>query len=100
MTPTLSAPDLATACRELAVRARDASRLLATAGSAAKDRWLRRVADALSSRQEGIFEANARDVSAAREHGLTGAQIDRLKLTPERLRAAASGLLEVVALPD
>ena len=52
------------------------------------------------SRAEEILEANGRDVAAAGELGLTAAQVDRLRLTPERLRAAAAGLKEVAALPE
>lgn len=93
-------PDLASTCRDMARRARDASRALATAPTSRKDRWLHRVADTLTARQEPILAANARDVAAASEYGLSAAQIDRLKLTPSRLSAAAAGLREVAALPD
>src|SRR5262249_9575557 len=73
---------------------------LARAGTARKDRWLRRAADALTSRQSEILAANERDLTLAREHGLSSAQIDRLRLTPDRLRAAGAGLGELAALPD
>ena len=36
----------------------------------------------------------------ATDFGLTGAQIDRLRLTPDRIQAAAAGLREVAALPE
>src|SRR5207237_10409173 len=38
--------------------------------------------------------------AAASDLGLTAAQVDRLRLTPERIRAAAQGVHEVAALPD
>src|SRR5262249_2316817 len=47
-----------------------------------------------------LLQANARDVAEAGAHGLSGAAVDRLRLTPDRLRAAAAGLREVAALPD
>jgi glutamate-5-semialdehyde dehydrogenase len=92
--------ELATYCDDLAQRARQASRLLATAAGARKNRWLLEAADALEDRGAAILDANARDVAAADEAGLTAAQIDRLRLSPERLHAAATGLREVAALPD
>src|SRR5262245_43305476 len=92
--------DLATACRLMAQRARAAAGQLATAGTQAKARWPRRAADALESRQAEVLAANDQDLAAAENLGLTAAQIDRLRLTPDRLRAAAAGLREVAALPD
>ena len=58
------------------------------------------MATALVSRDDEILEANRHDIASAGELGLTAAAIDRLKLTPERLRAAAAGVREVAALPD
>ncbi len=100
MTPTLDSPELAEACRDLARRARAAASVLATVRTDRKDAWLHRAAGLLETRQAELLAANERDLAAAREHGLGGAQVDRLKLTPERLRAAAAGLREVAALPD
>jgi glutamate-5-semialdehyde dehydrogenase len=92
--------DLESHCDDLALRARAASRLLATTTGAYKNRWLRAAADALEHRCPAILAANERDVAGAANAGLTAAQVDRLRLTPERLRAAAAGLHEVAALPD
>src|SRR5438876_9399860 len=49
---------------------------------------------------EAILAANARDLAAAEENGLTGAQIDRLRLTHARIAAAADGQREIAALAD
>jgi glutamate-5-semialdehyde dehydrogenase len=98
--PSAAAGDLSIYCQELARRARAASQFLATAGGAQKNAWLQEVATALVSRTEEILEANRHDIAAAGELGLTAAAIDRLKLNPERLRAAAGGVREVAALPD
>src|SRR5438105_313016 len=97
---TLASRDLAAYAAELAQRARAASRTLATALGAQKDAWLHAVADALVQRASAICEANAKDLAAAAESGLAAAMLDRLKLTPDRLRDAATGLREVAALPD
>ena len=57
-------------------------------------------AAALESRAGEIMEANQRDVGAATDLGLTAAQIDRLRLTTDRIQAAAAGLREVAALAE
>ncbi len=92
--------DLAALCRDQALRSRAAAAVLATTRTDRKDRWLHRAADALAVRQPELLAANEQDLAAARDQGLGGAVLDRLKLTPDRLRAAAAGLREVAALPD
>ncbi len=92
--------DLPAYCEDVARRARAAGRLLAFAPGGRKNRWLTASAGALEQRADDIFRANARDVAAAEEHGLSAAQVDRLRLTPARIKAAADGLREVAALPD
>jgi glutamate-5-semialdehyde dehydrogenase len=94
------AEDLLTECRDLAERAKSAAKELAIAPGGAKDRWLRRSAEAIRERSGEILEANARDVDAAPGLGLNPAAIDRLTLNPKRLDEMAKGLLEVAALPD
>jgi glutamate-5-semialdehyde dehydrogenase len=91
---------LALECLNLARRARESAGLLACESTAAKDRWLHRAADELLARQADLLAANEKDLAAAREECLPGALIDRLKLTPERLRSAAASLREVAALAD
>ena len=87
-------------CREMADRAKVASRGLAIAPGSAKDGWLRRSALAIRSRSSEILAANAQDVAAGPGFGLNSAAIDRLTLDPKRLEAIASGLDEVAGLPD
>lgn len=89
---------LAALCRDLAVRAKAAAHELAVITRDRKDRWLHRSADALLSQSDRILAANARDLEAASD--LSSAMRDRLKLSPERLQAAAEGLRQVAALPD
>ena len=47
-----------------------------------------------------ILQANQRDIEAAPGYGLTEAQVDRLKLTADRIDGIAQGLGEIAALPD
>ena len=96
----MTAADLSAYCTDLARRAKDASRLLATVRGDAKDRWLRRAADSLMARAAEILAVNERDLAAASGFGLSASQIDRLRLTATSLKGIAAGLLEVAALPD
>src|SRR5262245_25756841 len=87
-------------CEDIARCGHAAARLLATATTDTKNRWLMQAADALHARGAEILDANRRDVVAAEQHELGGAQIDRLRLTSDRLAAAAAGLRDIAALPD
>src|SRR3954447_14091147 len=85
---------------ELCLAAKAAARGLATLDSATKDCALLAVADALMSRTSEILEANARDLEAGREAGLSPALMDRLALDERRIAAMAGGVRDIVALPD
>ena len=98
--PTPAESDLLGYCEELGRRAREASRRLATATGKRKNAWLLAAAKQLQGSPDPILKANAADIEAAPGFGLSDAQIDRLRLTEERLRAAAAGLREIAALPD
>jgi glutamate-5-semialdehyde dehydrogenase len=80
--------------------ARSASRALAKATTAAKNRALEAAADALAARENAILAANAEDVKGARAEGRDDAFIDRLKLTAKAIEAMADGLREIAQLPD
>jgi glutamate-5-semialdehyde dehydrogenase len=92
--------DLEAYCTDLARRASSAARVLATVTGEQKNCWLLQAADALEKQTDAILEANGRDVAGAQALELTAAQVDRLRLTPARIRAAATGLREIAALPD
>lgn len=94
------ADDVAGQSVELGRRARAASRLLAAASGAVKDHWLNDSSALLESRTSEILAANQRDLQRAGEFGLSSAPIDRLRMTPLRIKAAAEGLRQVAALPD
>ncbi len=85
---------------EMCKNAREAARRLATASTEAKNRALTRMAEEIEARQQAITRANARDLEAARQAGLSAAMIDRLTLSPAVLASMAQGLREVAALPD
>jgi glutamate-5-semialdehyde dehydrogenase len=80
--------------------AKRAARELARVDSATKDRALEAIAVALEVRTPEILEANARDLEAGRESGLSSALMDRLALDERRVAAMATGVREIIALPD
>ncbi|MFJ3692770.1 glutamate-5-semialdehyde dehydrogenase [Streptomyces sp. NPDC090052] len=85
---------------QAAYRSRAAAADLAPLPRAAKDDALLAIADALEVRSSEIVEANAEDVAKARAAGTAETVIDRLTLTPERIRAIAGDVRDVAALPD
>lgn len=80
--------------------ARAASRAMARATSAQKDDALERIARRVEAAVDEILEANAKDVEIARASGRDAAFLDRLALTPERVKQMAEGVRQVRALPD
>ena len=98
-TPTTDqTADLAEYCRKVAERAKAASTQLAKTSGETKINWLRRSAEMLRSSVDALQTANAADLEAAPGYGLTDAQVDRLRLTPERVEGIAAALEEVAAL--
>src|SRR3954468_5039271 len=81
-------------------QAKAASRQLARLTTAQKNSCLEAMADALESNAKAIQEANARDMDAAKNCGLSSAMLDRLKMNEKRIASMAGGLREVSALAD
>jgi glutamate-5-semialdehyde dehydrogenase len=84
----------------MARRAKQSAGELASVSTDRKNAWLLSSADLLVRQADEILAANAKDVEAAPGYGLAAAAIDRLKLTPDRITAAAEGLRQIAALPD
>ena len=85
---------------EMGRRARAASAVLALAPTATKAAALVAAAKALRASEAAILAANADDMARGEANGLTGAMLDRLKLTPQRIEGIAAGLEAVAGLPD
>ncbi|MFP3913191.1 MAG: glutamate-5-semialdehyde dehydrogenase [Desulfobacteraceae bacterium] len=86
--------------RSMAQAARTAARGLRSVGRDRKDAALHLLAQKLVDRQEEIIEENHKDLSQAREAGLSAAMLDRLTLDPGVIQGMAEGVREVAALPD
>ena len=80
--------------------ARDASRVLARASTAQKNRALQAAAAALDAARAELVAANELDLAGGRANGLDAAMLDRLALTPKVIDSMIEGLRQVAALPD
>ena len=85
---------------EIGKSAKEASKQLAHLNTDQKNRVLILVADLLESSTSTILEANAADLKQGEEMGLKGAIVERLTLSPDRIRGIADGLREIVQLED
>ena len=80
--------------------ARAAARKVARLSTGDKNAVLLALADYLQSDTAGVLAANAEDYAAAEADGLSESLLDRLLLTPDRLRGIAAELHKVASLPD
>jgi glutamate-5-semialdehyde dehydrogenase len=80
--------------------ARKASRAMARADTAAKDRALLAMADAIERDTARLLDANREDVNGARAKGLAPALLDRLTLSAKSVAAMAEGLRQIAQLRD
>ncbi len=92
--------DVKTYVLAIGEKARAASRLIGRAETAAKNRALLNIADRLEAGERTLVSANAKDLEAGRAKGLDAAMLDRLALSAKSVKAMATGLREVAALPD
>jgi glutamate-5-semialdehyde dehydrogenase len=85
---------------ETCAAAKRAAAQLASMPSGVKDEVLEAIAAALVDRTPEILDANARDLEAGREAGLTHALMDRLALDSGRIAVIAGQVRDIAALPD
>ena len=93
-------PDIAAAMAALGAEARAAAQALGATSAEARRGALHAAAAAIRKDEAAILQANAADMAAARESGLSGALLDRLALDPGRVEAMAAGVEQVAALDD
>jgi glutamate-5-semialdehyde dehydrogenase len=85
---------------EKAKNAKRSSRILAKTSTLEKNKALMAMADGLISAKDELKKENEKDIAYAKEKGLSPALIDRLTLNDKRIDAMASGIKEIVVLPD
>jgi glutamate-5-semialdehyde dehydrogenase len=86
--------------RTIGQNARAASRLMSRAETAAKNKALLAIAEALEAGAATLIAENQKDLEAGRQRGLDSAMLERLDINEKRVKAMAEGLREVAALPD
>ena len=74
---------------QLADTARIAARTLTVATGIQRKAALVAIADAIEARSNEILAANEKDMEAGRSAGLNSSLLDRLLLTPERVKGIA-----------
>ena len=80
--------------------ARESAAVLAAAGTGQKNAALLAIGERLAAAEDVILAANAEDMSRGRERSLEAPLLDRLELSPARIRAMVEGLSQVAALAD
>jgi len=85
---------------DIGQRARKASRAMARADTAAKNRALTLIAAAIRRDADTLRAANRQDLAAARANGLSEAMLDRLTLSDKAIATMAEGLEQIVSLAD
>ncbi len=92
--------EIQTYLASLGERAAAAKTVLQSLDSEQKNRALRRAAEALIERTDRLILANELDYEKAQNAGMTEGLLDRLRLTPERIKAMSEGLVQIAKLPD
>jgi len=92
--------DITAHMHTLGQQARAASRAMARADTATRNRALSLIADAIERDADLLRAANARDLEAAQAAGLAPALMDRLALSDAAISTMVAGLRQIVALPD
>ena len=80
--------------------AKAAAPALARTSTAQRDTVLEAMAAGIDDDHELILAANAKDLDAGANAGLSSAMLDRLRLDPDRLRAVSAGLRDIIDLGD
>jgi glutamate-5-semialdehyde dehydrogenase len=92
--------EMRTYMHDLGRAARLASRALARADTATKNRALQAIATEIRAKSAGLVAENRHDVEKAKSEGRDGAFVDRLTLTAKSVEQMAKGVEQVAALPD
>lgn len=91
---------ITTRIHEMGRQARAAAHQLSQLSSETKNAILKAMAQGLRDASTKILAANAKDIAAGQEKGLSSAMLDRLRLDENRLEAIAAALEHVASLPD
>ena len=93
-------PTLTEAIHTMGQQARAAAYQLAQLPTERKNQILLAMAAAIRAAAPELMAANALDLAAGTEKGLSAAMLDRLRLDESRIAAMADGIAQVATLPD
>lgn len=86
--------------REMALAAKKAAKVVAGLSSEKKNEVLQRIADKLLDGADTVKGENQKDLAYAKEKKLSDAMIDRLTVSDGVIESMATGLRDVIRLPD
>lgn len=86
--------------QSMGIAAKNAATVLAVATTKQKNDLLKAAADGLINSTAQLIKANEIDIKNGKEKGLTDALLDRLRLTEQRIKDMANGLLELAKDTD
>ena len=86
--------------REIAAKMKMAAPALAVSGNEQRNNALKAVKEALLLNKEAIFEANHKDMEAAKENNIAPAVMKRLKFDEGKLADVCGGIDQLVSLED
>ncbi|MEH6434869.1 glutamate-5-semialdehyde dehydrogenase [Massilia sp. DD77] len=92
--------DITAHMHTLGRQARAASRAMARADGATRNRALLLIAEAIEREADALRSANGQDMDAARANGLAPALLDRLALSSAAIATMVTGLRQIAELPD
>ncbi len=95
-----SKPALESEITQLAKAAKSAGEVMGELSTERKNAWLARVVSRLSSARDRILDANAQDIQAAKDNGVSEPLRGRLAISDSSWEKMLQGLRDVAALPD
>ena len=100
MTGSHETPDCTNMVRTIGERAKTALSVVGLSDRAAKDSALKYAAASIRSNKQKILAANRNDILATENRGYSGAMMDRLLLTEDRIESMACGIEAIAELDD
>ena len=85
---------------KIAQTAKKASLELRVLSAVLRNKALRKIAKAIRLHESKIIEENKKDIKAAKSGGMSETMLDRLTLTPKRIKEMAKGVEEIAAFAD
>lgn len=85
---------------DMAIKAQASLTKLSSASASQKNLALEKMQEAIKNNLDKILEANKKDVDAAKDAGLSPAEIDRLELNTARVEAMLTSLEAIINLDD